>query len=323
MNGHGVYTGTCILLLMVIIVHFILNDQEIGFNRAEMATQNGKSSTGKARNPANCKSPYIAQCGQPKVYMDLQTAVEDRASKDKEILIAGFIDGGYFDLALNLHVTSIAKNAICNALFIMIDKKWLEKSQEYDMPVYLHTQNFANNDVGTFRSTAFNEKSQLKLLLTHEILQMGFKVLLSDVDFFYRSNPFPAITCGDDCDLAVQDNDIKNRVTINTGFIYAKPTKPSLEFYSKVIKMSSNFTKDDQTVFNEVWRSKKVPNLKIVLLSKDHFCVGRVQETENCVVFHANFHKGIESKKMKLKQSHMIAQPKDFKELCLNATAIA
>lgn len=273
--------------------------------------------------PEECESPYVKQCGPAGVYRNFSRILELRAAENKEILITGIIDGDYFELALNLHVLSVAKYNICNAFYVLIDEQWTNKSQEYDMPVYVHSQNFTNKEVDTLNSPAFNEKSKLKLALTYEALRLGYTVFFTDLDVYYYANPFPRINCTGDCDIAAQDNKEKYRLAMNTGCFYVKPNRRTLKFFNILVQQIPNATCHDQDLFNQLWYSKRVPDLKVVTLPQDIFCVGRMlnQTMDNCVVYHANY-RGVVNKKRRFSFINMLAQPKDFQELCWNATKI-
>ena len=153
-----------------------------------------------------CKNAYTKLCGTSLLYTNLEFALQERASKDKVILLAGTIDKGYQPLAINFFLTSIVKHKICNVLFIAIDNSVLNLVSQYGMPIFHYNGTITHIEAGNFSSEAFNEKSRVKLRVTNDILQTGYAVLVSDLDMFYKTNPIPHIECSYECDMAVQNN---------------------------------------------------------------------------------------------------------------------
>ncbi|ELT88259.1 hypothetical protein CAPTEDRAFT_205488 [Capitella teleta] len=254
--------------------------------------------------PRICDNTYATTCGLSGIFGDLRSALEYQASTDNVVFLAGLVDGGYVDFAVNLHIMSIAPHNICNILYIVIDKTTLSTTQQYNMPVYYHNISITNKVVGKYMSPAFREKSKIKLDITEMALSMGFTVLLTDLDMFFRSNPLPSIACGEGCDFAIQDN-ANNKpgqdLQLNTGFILLKPNQQTIHLYDEIMNESSTFKDDDQVLFNKiVYRNRSA--VKMVVLPPEKFCVGKKSNPSHCIVFHANFVAGLQAKKAMLKR---------------------
>ncbi|GFZ10300.1 nucleotide-diphospho-sugar transferase family protein [Actinidia rufa] len=116
--------------------------------------------------------------------------------------------------------------------------------------------------------------SGLKFRILREFLQLGYSVLLSDVDIVYLQNPFDhlyrdsdveSMTDGHNNMTAYGYNDVFDEPAMgwaryahtmriwvyNSGFFYIRPTMPSIELLDRVADRLSRQTAWDQAVFNE------------------------------------------------------------------------
>ncbi|ELU04613.1 hypothetical protein CAPTEDRAFT_225841 [Capitella teleta] len=263
-----------------------------------------------------CDNAYVQTCRSSRVYTDLKTALEERASDDKVIIMSGMIEGEYLDLAINQHIRSVAPLKLCNMLYFISNESMIDRTQELNMPVLKVNTDFKNNEVGDFASAAFNEKSKVKLAMVYAVLQLGYKILIADLDVVFLKNPLDVVkSCGKDCDIAVQNNTNKQ---LNTGFLYSKPTPKSIAFYKKITEKMVDSKGHDQSVFNMVYKRNMVPGINIHVLPVDVACVGSFAEPRKCHVFHANFKKLLAPKIRILKQHGMWkADSRDVEEfLC-------
>jgi len=159
-------------------------------------------------------------------------------------------------------------------------------------------------------------------------LQLGYSVLMSDVDIVYLQNPFNFLYR--DCDVesmtdgftnltAYGYNDVTDdpkmgwsryahtmRIWVfNSGFFYIRPTIPSIELLDRVVDRLSKEKAWDQAVFNEVLffpsrpgyeglhASRRVMDYYLFLNSKVLFTRFR-KEPEMAsfkpVIIHINYH---------------------------------
>ncbi|ELU02053.1 hypothetical protein CAPTEDRAFT_218110 [Capitella teleta] len=253
------------LLLLAGVFH-----PELGTNLVDYASSQRPPKMNATTTSRNMSSSYEKACGKSSVFYDLESALKDRASDDGTIILAGLVDAGYIDLGVNLHISSIVPHNICNILYIAVDPHQIGRTQEYDMPVYFHQTNLSHN-LDIFGTEGFRNKTIVKLDVTYLALKMGYKVLLTDLDLFFRHNPIPFIKCGDDCDFAAQNNSY-GKFVYNSGFIFLKNNERTKQFYRKMTKEAMTTSADDQNLFNGVqW---KIPGLKGKFLDSDVFCVG-------------------------------------------------
>lgn len=76
------------------------------------------------------------------------------------------------------------------------------------------------NQSSDYDSIEFINKVNMKTLAIIDCLQLGYHVLLSDVDIILFKNPFPYFQCSD-CDIHIQrevEDDFSS--DLNSGFVY-------------------------------------------------------------------------------------------------------
>jgi hypothetical protein len=255
----------------------------------------------------HCDNEYATTCGESLIYHDLISALSQKANQEKVIVLAGLIDGPYIDMAINLHISSIAPFKICNIIYISIDRTALKETQRYNMPVYFHNKNITNKSIGAWKSGAFNEKSKIKLEIVLMVLKMGYTVLMTDLDMVFISNPFLDITCGADCDFAIQDNSNRPANTpkqVNSGFLFIKSNSRTIQLYEALVREAGlSEDSDDQDVFNRVLDRQDIPGLHFVVLPRLKYCVGKFHLYKRCIVYHANYAIGVKLKIERLKNN--------------------
>ncbi|KAJ8772736.1 hypothetical protein K2173_027913 [Erythroxylum novogranatense] len=174
---------------------------------------------------------------------------------------------------LEVWFTSIKRVGIPNYLVIALDDHILDFCKSNDVPVYKRDPDKGIDSVG--REGSNHAVSGLKFRILREFLQLGYSVLLSDVDIVYLQNPF---------DYLYRDSDVESmsdghnnytaygfddvfdepamgwaryahtvRIWVyNSGFFYIRPTVPSIELLDRVAgRLSRDPNSWDQAVFNE------------------------------------------------------------------------
>ncbi|KAG8368268.1 hypothetical protein BUALT_Bualt15G0027600 [Buddleja alternifolia] len=171
--------------------------------------------------------------------------------------------------------TSIKRVGITNYLVYALDDEIAGFCKSNDVHVYKRDPDELDE---TFKSIARiegnHEVSGLKFRILREFLQMGYSVLLSDVDVVYIQNPFDhlyrdsdveCMTDGHDNMTAYGYNDVFDepkmgwaryahtmRIWVyNSGFFYIRPTMPSIELFDRVTRRLSSMNAWDEAVFNE------------------------------------------------------------------------
>ena len=174
---------------------------------------------------------------------------------------------------LNLQVSSIKKVGIANYLVVCLDDKIERYCKSNGVAVYKRGPDVQIDAIGKTEDS--RAVSGLKFRILREFLQLGYSVLLSDVDIIYLQNPFDhlyrdsdieSMTDGHDNKTAYGYADIFDDTTMgwsryvhttriwvyNSGFFYIRPTIPSIEVLDRVTDKLSKQGGWDQAVFNEV-----------------------------------------------------------------------
>ncbi|KAK2665273.1 hypothetical protein Ddye_003847 [Dipteronia dyeriana] len=174
---------------------------------------------------------------------------------------------------LEVWFNSIKRVGILNYLVVALDDEIFKFCESYDVPVYKRDPDEGIDSIA--RTGGNHAVSGLKFCILREFLQLGYSVLLSDVDIVYFQNPFDhlyrdsdveALTDGHDNMTAYGFDDVFDepamgwaryahtmRVWVyNSGFFYIRPTLPSFELLDRVAgRLSREPTSWDQAVFNE------------------------------------------------------------------------
>jgi len=122
----------------------------------------------------------------------------------------------------------------------------------------ISTQNAEN-----FRSAGFNAISIAKMIAARVVLELGYNVLVSDVDIAWKKNPVPFLPT--DVDLAIQSNTGTNVSPLNdepnTGFYFLRSNDRSMALLDDTIdRARKDSVVDDQTHFSNAlqdWRISK------------------------------------------------------------------
>ncbi|XP_022726433.1 arabinosyltransferase RRA3-like [Durio zibethinus] len=175
--------------------------------------------------------------------------------------------------SLEVWFTNIKRVGIPNYLVVALDDKIAEFCESNDVPVYKRDADEGIDSIG--RTGTNHAVSGLKFRILREFLQLGYSVLLSDVDIVYLQNPFnylyrdsdvESMTDGHDNMTAYGFDDVFDeppmgwaryahtiRIWVyNSGFFYIRPTIPSIELLDRVAGRLAREPKSwDQAVFNE------------------------------------------------------------------------
>lgn len=173
---------------------------------------------------------------------------------------------------LQVWFTNIKKVGISNYLVVALDDRIEEFCKSNDVPVYRRDPDQGVDSIA--KSGGNHAVSGLKFRILREFLQLGYSVLLSDVDIVYLQNPFDYIYRDSDVEsmsdghnnhTAYGFNDVFDepkmgwaryahtmRIWVfNSGFFYIRPTLPSIELLDRVADRLSKEKAWDQAVFNE------------------------------------------------------------------------
>ncbi|XP_073142860.1 arabinosyltransferase RRA3-like [Henckelia pumila] len=199
----------------------------------------------------------------------------DKVAVNRELIVA--LANSNVKEELEIWFTSIKRVGIPNYLVVALDDEIASFCQSNDVPVYKRDNSKGDKDKGieSIAKTGGNHAvSGLKFRFLREFLQLGYSVLLSDIDIVYLQNPFKhlyrdsdveSMTDGHDNRTAYGYNDVFDepkmgwaryahtmRIWVyNSGFFYIRPTIPSIELLDRVTARLASENAWDQAVFNE------------------------------------------------------------------------
>ncbi|KAK1267790.1 hypothetical protein QJS04_geneDACA006217 [Acorus gramineus] len=195
----------------------------------------------------------------------------EKVAVRKELIVC-LANGNVKDM-LEVWYESIKSVGIPNYLVVALDDEIETLCKSKDVPVYRSKPDKGIDSIA--RSVDGHAISGLKFRILREFLQLGYSVLLSDVDIVYLQNPFEhlyrdsdveSMSDGHDNYTAYGFNDVFDdpkmgwaryahsmRIWVyNSGFFYIRPTVPSIELLDRVVTRLMKDPKAwDQAVFNE------------------------------------------------------------------------
>ncbi|GAA0153696.1 transferase [Lithospermum erythrorhizon] len=190
---------------------------------------------------------------------------------NKELIVA--LANAKVKPMLEVWYTSIQRVGIRNYLVVALDDEVEDICKLNGVPVYRTDQ---NDNVDTIAKTGGSQAvSGLKFRILREFLQLGYSVLLSDIDVIYIQNPFDHLYRDSDVESMSDGHDNKTvygyneifyepvmgysryaytrRIWVyNSGFFYIRPTIASIELLDRVVdRVDRGKHAWDQAVFNE------------------------------------------------------------------------
>ncbi|CAN0922059.1 Arabinosyltransferase RRA3 [Linum grandiflorum] len=175
--------------------------------------------------------------------------------------------------SLEVWFTNIKRVGIKNYVVVALDDHIADFCKSKDVPVYKRDP---DDGVDSVAKTGGNHAvSGLKFRVLREFLQLGYSVLLSDIDIVFLQNPFDhlyrdsdveSMTDGHNNMTAYGFNDVFDEPSMgwaryahtmriwvyNSGFFYIRPTLPAIELLDRVAgRLSREPNAWDQAVFNE------------------------------------------------------------------------
>uniref|UniRef100_A0A7N0TQY4 Glycosyltransferase n=1 Tax=Kalanchoe fedtschenkoi TaxID=63787 RepID=A0A7N0TQY4_KALFE len=194
----------------------------------------------------------------------------DSVAVRKEIIVA--LANSNVKQMLEVWFTNIKRVGIPNYLVVALDDEIETYCKENDVPVYKRDPDENIDSVAKIGDN--HSVSGLKFRILREFLQLGYSVLLSDVDIVYLQNPFDHLYRDSDVEsmsdghnnmTAYGYNDVFDEPAMgwaryahtmriwvyNSGFFYIRPTIPSIELLDRVADRLAHEKAWDQAVFNE------------------------------------------------------------------------
>eukprot|EP00923_Selenidium_pygospionis_P002833 GHVN01004348.1.p1 GENE.GHVN01004348.1~~GHVN01004348.1.p1 ORF type:complete len:567 (+),score=54.48 GHVN01004348.1:107-1807(+) len=257
-------------------------------------------------------------------------ALKQVADPDGVVLLS-FIDGGFLPMAINFYLTCIAVHSISNYLFLATDQATCDYIPNINCMLYRTDEGAWSPSV--YNTPQFRRKLRIRTELVLEALQLGYKVLNTDVDIYCSRHPITHINCRiGECDMTA----LRDDTFYNSGFIYINPTEASKQVYMLMTQMAKeNITANDQLILNiairEVKDQRKKSKLKdesnllnATELSTEKFQCGKLyygkapqyypgrcfpkdlqtRPCPQCVVIHNNWILEMEAKRYRFKELH-------------------
>ncbi|XP_078441721.1 arabinosyltransferase RRA2-like [Wolffia australiana] len=228
---------------------------------------------------------------------------------------------------LTVWFENIKKVGIKNYLVVALDDETEAFCTSNGVPVYRRNPDQGVDSIG--KTGGNHAVSGLKFRVLREFLQLGYSILLSDVDIVYLQDPFPhlhrdsdveSMSDGHNTMTAYGYNDVFDdppmgwaryahtmRIWVyNSGFFYIRPTIASVELLDRVAsRLAADERAWDQAVFNEelffpshpgyvgLHASKRTMDIYLFMNSKVLF--RSVRNDENLskikpVIVHVNYH---------------------------------
>ncbi|KAF9611484.1 hypothetical protein IFM89_032454 [Coptis chinensis] len=174
---------------------------------------------------------------------------------------------------LEVWFTNIKNVGILNYIVVALDDEIENFCKSKGVPVYKRDPDEGIDSIARMGDS--HAVSGLKFRVLREFLQLGYSVLLSDVDIVYLQNPFnhiyrdsdvESMSDGHDNSTAYGYNDVFDEPAMgwsryahtmriwvyNSGFFYIRPTLPAIELLDRVAgRLSREPNSWDQAVFNE------------------------------------------------------------------------
>ncbi|CAL1353406.1 unnamed protein product [Linum trigynum] len=253
------------------------------------------------------------------------SAILDKVAVQKELIVT--LANSNVKEMLEVQFTTIKKLGIPNYLVVALDDEIVDLCESNDIAFYKRDPDEGLDSVG--KSGGNHAVSGLKFQILREFLQLGYGVLLSDVDIVYLQNPFnhlyrdsdvESMTDGHNNMTAYGYDDVFDEPSMgwaryahtmriwvyNSGFFYIRPTIPSIELLDRVAYRLAHETAWDQAVFNEelffpshpgydgLFASRRTMDLYLFMNSKVLFKTvrkdGELRKKVKPVIVHVNYH---------------------------------
>jgi len=200
---------------------------------------------------ANAQDPLA------KVDEQLRAVLQRHADSKKQIAIT-FTNNGYMEYVLNwLHYVEQAD--VHNYLIFALDSEANEALKQRGANVFYDAaldQGKIDRRATDFGSEPFKKIVHLKPTLTLRVLELGFKLLLSDADVVWFQNPFELrevvgspLNLMSDAHFGYSMGGTDTFV--NSGFAYMAPEEGTISFLREVVRLlASRPDKMDQDAYN-------------------------------------------------------------------------
>ena len=216
-------------------------------------------------------------------------------------------------MAFNFWESSLLKVHISNYLLITLDNESCDILSKKGIACYVYAHDPDAKTAVHYGTRSFLRKVFIKTSMVSEALNLGYRVLLTDVDVVFLSNPLDNIKCDlDACDIALQ----WDRIGYNSGFLLVNPTQKGKDLYAATKDMGETIM--DQNALNDqikVFKTNHSLNAQRLNSSKfpcgwefwEHgkrmFADGR--PCPECIAIHNNWITTMAAKTYRFREMHM------------------
>lgn len=212
-----------------------------------------------------------------------RTTIRRRFSIRRPLVVMA-VNGGQFDFFLNW-LTSVQRLKLdVQCLLLAVDYVAYERSMELsNIPgLFVTSPNMTNPDYvvspkynpNVANAGAHTDINNLLFVETRELIDMGYTVLMSDVDTVWLRDPFPFLEAhSNNMDLmCMYSHYHHSKSPCNTGFMYVRPTVSSKALWSTLENMLPIKRISDQHLFNAVIRHHRFRGILYRALPLNYFC---------------------------------------------------
>lgn len=197
---------------------------------------------------------------------DLTPALVARFASPDRMVIVSFVNAHYMDFCRNW-VRHLRAAGNRHFLVGALDDQAFAELRRANVPSFDMAASLTTRDFG-WGSKVFKQAQQKKIAMFLGVLQMGYSVLLSDIDVMYLRDPFGFFRAVPQAHLLVSSDLLGNTVTddgpeklsgfgatLNVGIIFMRPTNATIELTNDWnVMCSKNLDFWEQAAFNQLVR---------------------------------------------------------------------
>lgn len=258
--------------------------------------------------------------------VDLRGLLRARA-KDNVIVLTGF-NFGYKDVFLNL-LCQLDYLNLQNYVVAAFDVQGYDFCLAHGLPCFTATLGMGSPEISAslphvWTTDQFKKLTKRKSQEALRILELGYDILWTDVDVFWKSDPLKDISkrMNDSTQIHIQSDalwGIDPNSWVNSGFYFVKSSQQTINVFKDIINDSHTSDESEQPSFNRVLCQERVsPNecrntqheVVTRVLDRERYVHGASyhiykdvtrQSRDDVIMFHANYRAGIQEKEETLK----------------------
>ena len=236
----------------------------------------------------------------------------EKKAKNRTIIIST-VDYSFVEMAINLYITSFKKWDLEHYIFVCSHLKATETLIQNGIDAVQLWNDTDGTKPSDFATIAFNRKTRYKTMAATVALDMGYSVLVVDVDVVFLKDPTPYLSCNR-CEIIIQSEG--SEYYRNTGFYFAFPTSNTIKLHHIVLNTYKNvaMTNDQQSLNSVLIYLESHSKLKVKVLDLDKFPNGDYyfdkgqrmfvddKPCQDCVLIHNNFIASYSNKRYRFRE---------------------